>query len=95
MDRSLLGRLIEFDRTRKSIPGEHWFALATGLWFLRRKGNSLPSKLLSKAIGVAFIVRAASGRDGLQKLWNGSTGAEPALRDWTAREPAREQQQGV
>ena len=86
MEGSLFDRLVQFDRTRKSFPGEHWFALATGLWFLRRKGGSVPSTLLSKAIGAAFIVRAASGRDGLQKLLKDSSGAGSAGRPWTARE---------
>jgi len=86
MDRSLFERVVQFDQTRKSFPGEHWLALAAGLWFLRRKSNSIPSSFLSKSIGAALLVRAASGRDGLQKLWKDSIGASPVPRGWTSRE---------
>ena len=79
MTQSLFERLVRFDQTRKSFPGEHWLALAAGLWFLKRKGSSLPSTLVSKAIGAAFVVRAASGRDGLQKLLQDTGLAGPGM----------------
>ena len=91
MDRSLFERLVRFDRTRKSFPGEHWFALTAGLWFLRRKGNSLPARLLSKTIGAALIARAASGDDGLRKLFK-KDGAPGAVMDrWQEGRPLPEQ----
>jgi hypothetical protein len=74
MNGSLFERLVQLDQTRRSFPGEHWAALAAGLWFFRRRGKSLPGRMLSKAIGAALIVRAASGRDGLRKLWENSPG---------------------
>jgi hypothetical protein len=74
MNGSLFERLVQLDQARRSFPGEHWAALAAGLWFFRRRGKSLPGRMLSKAIGAALIVRAASGRDGLRKLWENSPG---------------------
>jgi hypothetical protein len=68
MDGSLIKRLVQFDQERRSFPGEHWFALAAGLWFLRKKGGSLPARLTAKAVGAALVFRAASGRDGLRRL---------------------------
>jgi hypothetical protein len=91
MVRSLFERLVHLDQTRKSFPGEHWLALGAGLWFLRKKGHSLPANLWSKAIGTALIVRAASGRDGLQKLWGGDGRGAAASGGWRGRDlsPAR------
>jgi len=86
MDRSLFERVVQFDQSRKSIPGEHWLTLAAGLWFLRRKSNSIPSTLLSKSIGAALLVRAATGRDGLQKLWKDGSETIPAARGWATRD---------
>ena len=88
MNQSMLERLVQFDQTRRSFPGEHWMALAAGLWFLRRKGNSLPASLWSKAIGAALIVRAASGRDGLQKIWKQEGVPHTASGRWSARQPS-------
>jgi hypothetical protein len=88
MNRSMLERLVQFDQTRKSFPGEHWMALAAGFWFLRRKPHSLPGRLWSKAIGAALIVRAASGRDGLRKLWKEDVRPRPASGQWPGRQPS-------
>ncbi len=70
MDLSFIERLRRVDQQRRSFPGEHWLALAAGLWFLKRKGGSLPARLSSKALGAALLYRAASGRDGIRKLWH-------------------------
>lgn len=88
MNRSMLERLVHLDQTRKSFPGEHWMAFAAGLWFLRRKPRSLPGRLWSKAIGAALLVRAASGRDGLRKLWKEDVGPRTASGQWSAHQPS-------
>lgn len=59
---TFLDSLRRFDRSRSSLPGEHWATFATGLYYLRgRRGRG---GLLSKAFGLALVARALSGRDG-------------------------------
>jgi hypothetical protein len=65
MNDSVLTRLQRFDEQRPGIPGEHWLALAAGIWLLTRRSRSGLGRLASVAGGVALLVRAASGRDGL------------------------------
>ena len=74
MQDSFISNLKRFDQQRPSLPGEHWLALAAGLWFLRKSGGSALSRFSSKAIGAALIYRAASGRDGLRRLWGPGSG---------------------
>ncbi len=63
-DPSLLERLREFDDSRPSLPGEHWFAFGVGLYFLLSRRHSVAGRLASMALGAAFIARAITGRDG-------------------------------
>lgn len=60
----------QFDDTRPSIPGEHWFALAVGLGLLAlsNRGRSTPMRSLASVAGYGFLLRAASGRDGLKRF---------------------------
>ena len=68
MPESLIARLRRFDEERPGFPGEHWLALAAGLWLLGRgRGTSLGG-LATLALGVALVARAASGRDGIARL---------------------------
>ena len=62
-----LQALRDFDRQREGFPGEHWFALATGigLVMLSRRSGSPLVRGLGLAAGIAFAARAASGRDGI------------------------------
>jgi hypothetical protein len=78
MQGSFFDNLKRFDQQRQSFPGEHWLTLAAGLWFLRRPARSPLARLSTTAIGAALIYRAASGRDGLRRLW--SSGGTDALR---------------
>ena len=59
-----LDRLRKFDEKRPGVPGEHWFAFATGMYFLLRRRRTVMGRLTSAATGVAMIARAVSGRDG-------------------------------
>ena len=65
----VLTNLREFDRNRKSFPGEHFIVGTVGSLLLnsarRRSGISRVLMLLA---GGALLVRAASGRDGLARL---------------------------
>lgn len=70
MQGSFFDNLKRFDQQRQSFPGEHWLTLAAGLWFLRRPVRSPLARLSTTAIGTALIYRAASGRDGLRRLWS-------------------------
>lgn len=67
---SIIDNLKRLDESRPSFPGEHWLALAAGLWLLRRSGGSV----VSKALGAVLLYRAASGRDGLRRLWQDERG---------------------
>ena len=87
MDRSFIERLRRIDQQRRGFPGEHWLTLAAGLWFLKRRGGSLPARLTSKAIGSALLWRAASGREGLRSIWGKRPQApSTAVRQATALE---------
>jgi len=68
MTESLLARLKRHDDRREGIPGEHWYALAMGLWLLTRGRGSSIARAAGVIAGVAFIARAASGRHGLVQL---------------------------
>ena len=70
MDDSLLNRLKRFDEARPSVPAEHWLAFGAAIWLLTRPAASPFGRLLSVATGLALVYRAASGRDGLIRLWN-------------------------
>ena len=70
MDDSLLDRLKRFDDARPSLPAEHWLTFGAAIWFLTRPSASALARLLSVATGLALVYRAASGRDGLARLWN-------------------------
>lgn len=64
----LLNTIGRLDRSRPGVPGEHWVTFAIGLrYFLRQRHGTLAS-LGSKAVGLALIARALSGRDGLIAL---------------------------
>ena len=65
MPESLIERLRRYDQARPGLPGEHWFALAAGLWLLTRGRASTLERIAALAAGVALVARAASGRDGL------------------------------
>jgi hypothetical protein len=65
MQDSLLERLKRIDDEWPSFPGEHWFALGAGLWLLTRRPESALGRIATLAAGLAFVCRAASGRDGI------------------------------
>jgi hypothetical protein len=70
MGRNLLRKIKASDRTRESIPGEHWLTLGAGagVWLLSRRHPSLMVRTLGLLAGTALAARAASGRDGLAKV---------------------------
>ena len=65
MPESLIQRLRRYDDARPGLPGEHWFALAAGLWLLTRGRDSTLERIAALATGVALVARAMGGRDGL------------------------------
>ena len=77
MDDSLLNRLKRFDEARPSFPAEHWLAFGAAIWLLTRPSASPFGRLLSVASGLALVYRAASGRDGLARLWNSKAPFRP------------------
>lgn len=52
------------DRNRPSLPGEHWATFAIGLRYLLRQRRGALGSVGSKALGLALIARALTGRDG-------------------------------
>ena len=66
----LLNRIREFDRRRPSLPGEHFIVAAVASCLLisagRRRGVG---RVLALLAGGALLARAASGRDGLARLF--------------------------
>ena len=70
MDDSWLDRLKRLDDARPSLPAEHWLTFGAAIWLLTRPSSSPLGRLLSVATGLALVYRAASGRDGLARLWN-------------------------
>ena len=70
MQDSLLDRLKRFDDARASLPAEHWLTFGAAIWLLTRPSPSTLARMLSVAAGLALVYRAASGRDGLARLWN-------------------------
>jgi len=68
MTDTLLARLRRYDERRKGLAGEHWFALAAGLWLLTRGRGSTVARAAGLVAGAALIARAATGRDGLVRL---------------------------
>lgn len=67
---SLWQSVKEFDNQRESLPGEHWVTLAAGLvlFMASRRSRSLLFRTLGPVVGGALVMRAASGRDGIEKL---------------------------
>ena len=67
--KQMLNRIREFDRNRKSFPGEHFVVGAAGSLLLnsarRRSGLARIAMMLA---GSALLARAASGRDGVARL---------------------------
>jgi hypothetical protein len=59
-----LGRLKRFDEARPNVPGEHLFAMSTGLWLLKRPSRSPAVRLVTLALGAAFVIRGLTGRQG-------------------------------
>lgn len=78
----VLRQIKAYDDQRPSIPGEHWFALGAGalllLWGARRHS------LVATTAGLAMVLRAASGRDGLRSVL-GSPGVTAARLTWPPR----------
>jgi hypothetical protein len=68
MTESLLARLKRRDDARDGFPGEHWYALAAGLWLLTRGRGSAVARAAGVIAGAALIARAAAGRQGLVQL---------------------------
>jgi len=60
----------EFDQKRPSFPGEHFVVGTVGSLLLNaaRRRSGL-AKVAMLAGGVALLARAASGRDGLARLF--------------------------
>jgi hypothetical protein len=67
---SLWQSVKDFDNQRESLPGEHLMTLAAGaiLFMASGRSRSLLFRTLGPIIGGALMMRAASGRDGLEKL---------------------------
>jgi hypothetical protein len=67
---SLWQSVKDFDAQRESLPGEHWVTLAAGLAVFMASGRSRSFlfRTLGPVIGGALVMRAASGRDGMEKL---------------------------
>jgi len=65
MPESLIERLRRYDDARPGLPGEHWFALAAGLWLMTRGRPSTLERVAALATGAALVARALGGRDGL------------------------------
>jgi hypothetical protein len=63
-----LGRLKRHDDERAGFPGEHWYALAAGLWLMTRGRSSALVRTASLLAGLALVARAASGHGGLVQL---------------------------
>ncbi len=64
-------RLAAQDRNRPSFRGEHWLVLGAGLALLglSARGRSPLLRGLARTLGTGLLARAASGRDGLRRLW--------------------------
>lgn len=62
---SPLQRLRRWDERRTGIPGEHWFGFGAGVYLLQRRSSTRLGGLVSLVLGLAFVARALSGRDGL------------------------------
>ena len=67
----VLNDIREFDRNRKSFPGEHLIVGAVGSMMLNsaRRRTGL-GRILMLLAGGALLARAASGRDGLARVFN-------------------------
>jgi hypothetical protein len=79
MDESLLNRLKRFDEARPSFPAEHWLAFGAAIWLLTRPRR----RRSAAAVGCQrprVVYRAASGRDGLARLWNSKAPFRPGRR---------------
>lgn len=63
-DKSLLDRLVQLDRQRPGIPGEHWLAFAAGVYLLLQSRRTATGRLASTAAGALLVARALTGRDG-------------------------------
>ncbi len=61
---SLFDRLLRWDAQRRGFPGEHWLAVAAGLYLLARPRRSSATRMVAALAGSALIARALSGRDG-------------------------------
>jgi len=59
----------DFDRRRQSFPGEHLVVAALGTSLVTSGRNHRDVyRVLATLAGIALLVRAASGRDGLARL---------------------------
>jgi uncharacterized membrane protein len=66
---NVLTNIREFDRNRKSFPGEHFIVGTVGSLLLNSaRRRSGVSRMLMLLAGGALLVRAASGRDGLARV---------------------------
>lgn len=67
---SALRRLKNADKARPGVPGEHWLTASAGMWLLTSapKRPSLAGRLVFGGLGLALLMRSASGRDGLSRL---------------------------
>jgi hypothetical protein len=67
---SALRRLKHADQARPGLPGEHWLTASAGMWLLTSAGkqSSLAGRLVFGGLGLALLMRSASGRDGLSRL---------------------------
>lgn len=65
-----LRRLKNADQARPGMPGEHWLTASAGMWLLTSasKRPSLAGRLVLGGLGLALLVRSASGRDGLSRI---------------------------
>jgi uncharacterized membrane protein len=69
----VLTNIREFDRNRKSFPGEHFIVGTAGSLLLNAaRRRSGVARVLMLLAGGALLVRAASGRDGLARVWDRS-----------------------
>lgn len=69
MQPKLMHRIKEYDEQRAEIPGEHWLTLAAGvaLFLWTRRSPSMLVTFAGSAVASMMVVRAATGRYGLEQ----------------------------
>ena len=68
---SLFRRGKRADAARPGFPGEHWLAMAAGLalFLYARRSRSALVRSLVRTAASGLMARAASGRDGVRRVF--------------------------